>query len=101
AILDRLREIEADVVVANDLRALAIALRLSAPVVYDAHEYAPEEFGNELWWRLLIAPHVRWQCRKYLPRAAGMTTVSPGIAEAYKHDTGVRATVVTSAPGYV
>jgi glycosyltransferase involved in cell wall biosynthesis len=100
AVLDRLRDVEADVVVANDLRALAIALRLDAPVVYDAHEYAPEEFSNERWWRLLIAPHARWQCRRYLPRVAGMMTVSTGIAEAYERDTGVRATVVTSAPAY-
>src|SRR3954452_13661472 len=37
AALERLRNIKADVIVANDLTALPIAVRLGPPVVFDAH----------------------------------------------------------------
>ena len=97
-VLARLRDVQADVVVANDLASLPLALRLGPPVVFDAHEYAPGEFENVLWWRLLIKPFVLWQCRRYIPQTAGMTTVGQAIADEYGRETGVRATVVTNAP---
>jgi hypothetical protein len=90
----------ADVVLANDIAMLPVALRLGPPVVIDAHEYSPEEFGERRWWRHLLAPYIRWQCSRYLPLAAGMTTVSEGIAEAYDREFGVRPVVVTNAPPY-
>jgi hypothetical protein len=96
--LERLRNIKADAVVANDLTALPIALRLGNPVVFDAHEYAPGEFSHLLWWRLLIAPYQRWLSRSYIPCVASMVTVGKAIAKAYECETGVRATVVTNAP---
>jgi hypothetical protein len=100
AVYDRLREVPAHVIVANELSALPLALRLGPPVVFDAHEYSPDEFGENAWWRAVIAPYQRWQCRRYLPHVAAMTTVSHGIADQYERDTGVRATVVTNAPRY-
>ena len=96
--LDRLRGAQADVVVANELAALPIALRLGPPVVFDAHEYAPDEFGERRWWRVVIAPYVHWQCRRYIPQVSMMTTVGQAIADEYERETGVRATVVTNAP---
>src|SRR5205823_4670626 len=101
AIVELLSEVDVDLILANDLRSLEIVLQLDAPVVFDAHEYAPDELGDRLWWRLLFASYVRWQCRRYLPRVAGMTTVGTAIADAYDRDTGVRAAVVTNAPAYV
>jgi hypothetical protein len=100
AVLERLRGVAADVVVANEVAVLPVAACLGPPVVLDAHEYAPEEFSERLWWRRLVAPYVRWQCRRYLPEVAAMTTVSEGIAEAYEREFGVRPVVVTNAPRY-
>jgi hypothetical protein len=97
-VLARLRRVRADVIVANDLASLPIALRLGPPVVFDAHEHAPREFENVLWWRLVIKPFVLWQCRRYIPQVAAMTTVGEAIADEYERETGVRATVVTNAP---
>ena len=97
----RLRDIDADVVLANELATLPVALRLGAPVVFDAHEYSPAEVGEKLWWRLLRAPYVRWQCRRYIPHVAAMTTVAPTIADEYERDTGVKAAVVLNAPARV
>jgi hypothetical protein len=97
-VLSRLRDVRADVVVANEFEALPIALRLGPPVVLDAHEYSPDQWGERRLWRLLIAPYSHWQCRRYVPQVSGMTTVGQGIADEYEREIGVRATVVTNAP---
>jgi hypothetical protein len=99
-VLRRLGDIPADVVLVNELAALPIGLRLGASVVLDAHEFAPEEFSDSLWWRTLIAPYAEWQCRRYLPEVAAMTTVGEAIAAEYARQYGVRAAVITNAPPY-
>jgi hypothetical protein len=98
AVLDRLRQVRADVVIANDLSALPIALRLGPPVVFDAHEYTPAEFAERRLWRIVYGPYIGALCRRYIPPVSAMTTIGRAIADAYERDTGVRATVVTNAP---
>ena len=94
--------LKADVLVVNDAAALPLAFAVAgrAPVVFDAHEYAPSEFQASRLWRLLARPRIRWICRRYLPRVARMMTVSPGIADRYERDFGVRSVVVTNAPRF-
>jgi glycosyltransferase involved in cell wall biosynthesis len=91
-----------DLVLVNDAAALplAFAAATDAPVVFDAHEYAPTEFETSRLWRLLARPRVRWICRRYLPRLAGMMAVSEGIANRYLRDFAVRSVVVTNAPRF-
>ncbi len=98
--LARLAGHGADVTIANDLSALPLACETARgkPVVLDAHEYAPAEQSELLWWRLAVQRHVDGLLRLYLPRIAAMTTVSPGIAELYKSTYGVDPIVVTNAP---
>lgn len=96
----RLAGVKADIVIANDVAALPIAARLGPPVVLDAHEYAPEQFTDQWWWRHLVAPYVRWQCQRYISGVAAMITVSPGIADVYEREFGVHAAVVTNAPPF-
>ncbi len=98
----RLAGIEADVVVANDIDALPVALALfpGARVLFDAHEYAPLEFEDRLFFRVFQQRLRAWQCRTFIPRAAAMTTVCESIAEAYERDTGMRAEIVLNAPDY-
>ena len=99
-VLERLQDVRPDVVVANDIDTLPIALALEAPVVFDAHEHAPSQFDERRLWRALYAARVRWLCRRYLPEVAAMTVVSQGIADAYEREFGVRGTVVTNAAHY-
>jgi len=99
-VLRRLRGMAADVVLANDIPTLPIAVSLGLPVVLDAHEFAPEEFSNRRWWRTLIRPYVDWQCRRYLPEVEAVTTVGKEIADAYERCYGVRPTLVSNAPPY-
>jgi glycosyltransferase involved in cell wall biosynthesis len=100
AVYRRLQTVPADLVLANDLPSLPISLALGPPVVFDAHEYAPDEFADRLWWRTLIAPYAGWLCRRYIPEVAAMTTVAEGIAEAYERLVGVRAVVVRNTPPF-
>jgi Glycosyltransferase Family 4/Glycosyl transferases group 1 len=95
-----LTDVGADVVIVNDTDSLPLAFALGgrAPVVFDAHEYSPSEFATSRLWRLLARPRIRWICQRYLPRVAGMTAVSQGIADRYGRDFGVRSEVVTNAP---
>lgn len=100
AAASRLASVKPDLLIANDLSALPLARRIanSAPVVFDAHELAPEEHADRRWWRLLIRPYVDSLLRMYLPGLAGMTTVAPGVAAAYADRYGVRPVVLTNAP---
>jgi glycosyltransferase involved in cell wall biosynthesis len=79
-----------------------VALRLArgGKVIFDAHEYAPRQYEDVFQWRLLFQEYSTYLCKTYIPRVHGMTTVCPGIAEAYEKDTGVKPLVITSAPDY-
>ncbi len=92
--------LKVDAIVANDLEALPVALAASGgqPVIMDAHEYAPREFDESLWWRLLVQPYKVALCRRYLSRAAAMVTVCDGIAAEYRDRFGVMPGVITNAP---
>lgn len=91
-----------DVIIANDLNtvALALMLRPRCGVHADLHEWEPRVPGAGLKWRMMGHPYARWQLNQ-LKRVASVTTVAPGIAEAYEREYGVRAGVVTNAADYV
>lgn len=91
-----------DVILANDIDTVGLALALDPlrGVHADIHEYAPRQNEELLVWRWFIAPYVRWMCRRFLPRAASMTTVGQGIADEYRRVYGVQVGVVTNAAPY-
>lgn len=97
-----LREAAPDVIIANDLSALPLALALAKgkPVIYDAHEYSPGEYEDQFIWRLLFGRYNHAFCQKYLPRAASTLTVCQGIADEYAQHYGVRPLVVHNAPAH-
>ena len=92
-----------DVVLANDVEAVPIALRLRPRkgVHADLHEYSPLLHEDWEGWRERITPYVEWVCRRYLPRASSWTTVSKGLAREYEKNFGVRAELVTNAAPFV
>ena len=100
--LKALFPVRADLYLANDIDSLPVALRLArgAKVIFDAHEYAPRQREDVFRWRLLFQEYSTYLCKTYIPKVHGMTTVCPGIAEAYEKDTGVKPLVMTSAPDY-
>jgi hypothetical protein len=98
----RLSGISPDLVLANDVHMLPLAFSVAgdAPVILDAHEYAPGQLEHDLGRRILDRRAVVARCRRYLPRLAAMTTVCEGIADLYERDAGVRPAVVTNAPDF-
>ncbi len=89
-----------DLLIANDIAALPLVLRVSGrrPVLIDAHEYSPGEFEDKWLWRLLFAPYYYSLCSRYLPQAAAMTTVCKGIADEYAKEFGVNPKLIHNMP---
>lgn len=100
--LQSLQSTQADIIIANDLSALPLALRLARgrPVIFDAHEYSPGEHDNEIVWRLTLGSFNRAFCAKYLPQATTMLTVCKGIADEYARHYRVRPLVLHNAPAF-
>lgn len=97
-----LRGSEWDLILANDVDAVGLALaQKSAHGVHaDLHEYAPRQKEDVWKWRLFVAPFVRWMCRTFVVRAESVTTVGQGIADEYRRVYGIEAGVVTNAAPY-
>lgn len=91
-----------DLVIANDIDALPLALKVScrAKVFVDLHEYSPREFEDRLFWRLFYQRYKNELCRKFLPLADAVSTVSEGIAKEYQKHFGVLPEVITNASDY-
>ncbi|KQX06387.1 MULTISPECIES: hypothetical protein [unclassified Leifsonia] len=92
-----------DVVLANDVEAVPIALRLKPTkgVHADLHEYSPLLHEDWEGWKLKITPYVEWLCSTYVSRASSWSTVSAGLAREYERVFGFRPVIVTNAAPYV
>jgi Glycosyl transferase 4-like domain len=103
--LRRLRTMvpEFRLILANEPGTLPLALTLSdsgARVLFDAHEFYPAEWEESILWRLRMARYVDWICRTSVPRADCCTTVSAGVAEAYRKYYGTTCVVIRNACQY-
>lgn len=100
--LEQLNNIEVDLIIANDIDTLPIALKIAkkAKVIFDAHEYSPLEFEDQLFFRLFYQKYKTYLCQRYIPQVNSMTTVCQSIADRYKEETGLKATIITNAPDY-
>lgn len=100
----KLRKLPVDLVLANDLDTLPMALRIarkgSAKVLFDAHEYFPGQHEEDKRWMDRERPGIIHLCRTLMPLADHCLTVSPPIADLYHSLTGVRPTIITNAPAF-
>ncbi len=103
-ILATLSSIKADLILANDIDTLPLAIRLAkvcgAKVLFDAHEYSPRQFEDRFVWKIVFQPYITSICSTYIPQVDGMITVGQAIAEQYEKDIGVKPVVMTNAPFY-
>lgn len=92
---------EWDLVLANDVETVPLALTLGAQGVHaDLHEYAPRQ-NEESWrWRWFVAPYARWVVRRWVTRADSVTTVGQELAREYRREFGIDAGVVVNAAPY-
>lgn len=88
-----------DLVVANDIDTLplAFALKGNAKVIFDAHEYAPRHFENNLTWRIFFQQFYIHLCKKLIPKTDAMFTVGQGLANEYEKNFGVKPVIITNA----
>jgi hypothetical protein len=92
-----------DVVVANDVLAvpLAVSLKPRRGVHADLHEYAPKQGEDDLKWRLSVGPFMDWACRQYVTKADSVSTVAEGIADEYASVYGIpKPSIVPNASAY-
>ncbi|KFC66777.1 Glycogen synthase [Bosea sp. LC85] len=95
-----------DLVIANDWRSLPVAFAArrasGARIIYDSHEFAPEEFSDSWRWRALARRHVMRVEDRYIRKADAIVTVSPGIAEALAERYGLseRPVVISNTPSW-
>lgn len=94
-----------DLVIANDWRALPLAFAAKrgcgARIIYDSHEFAPEEFADSWRWRVLARQHVVRIEDRYIREADAVVTVSDGIADALAKRYGLtRPTVISNTPAW-
>jgi glycosyltransferase involved in cell wall biosynthesis len=91
-----------DLIIANDIHALPVALKVAAhrPVLADLHEYSPRESEEDWRWRLTLQGFNRDLCRRYLPKAGAVTTVCDSLAREYSRQFNVPVRTVTNAGPY-
>ncbi len=85
--------------IANDWRMLPIAAAAAARVggryVYDSHEFAVEEYGERLSWRLFQRPIAAAVERRFIGAAGAVVSVSPGITQALQKRYALAAPAIT------
>lgn len=100
----KLKATDVDLILANDIESLPIAVKLAelkkCKLIYDAHEYTPREFENSWRWRFFYQKYKTYLCKKYLPKVDIMLTVCQGIAEEYHKQFNVKPIVITNAPPF-
>lgn len=89
---------------ANEAIALPVATRAAqltgASVLFDAHEYSPDQFKGDRMLGAVAEPFYRHVLARDAPLAAAMVAVSPGIAQRYEAELGVDCGVILNAPRY-
>lgn len=91
-----------DFIIANDADALPVALKIkgNAKVIFDAHEYSPEENNDSLRWRILFKKYKTYLIQQYAQKADFMLTVCDGIAKKYNSEFSLNPMVLTNAADY-
>lgn len=91
-----------DLIIVEDLELLPLAFKIKggAKVIFDAREYYPRQQEHSWLWRVLERPERLRLCSSYLSRCDHVMTVSPGLANEYKREFGIEASVYRSVPFY-
>ncbi len=103
-----LQERTFSLIVCQDILLLPLALavknlpqnRGNCRLIMDIREFFPRLRENSLYWRLCWRGLMDYICKKYLPQADVVFTVSPGLAQGYKDEYGVDCIVLPSLSYY-
>jgi len=98
-----LRKETFDLIIANDAETLPLAFEISdskSKVFFDAHEYAPRQFEDRLYWRIFFQRFATDLCKSYIPHVVGMSTINNGIASEYENRFGIKPIIITNAANF-
>lgn len=89
-----------DSIICYDLILLPVLLGKSptARIIQDLREYYPEQFGENLFWRVTFGKLANFICENHLVQTTVCWTVSPGLAKKYKATYGVECSLMPSYP---
>jgi hypothetical protein len=90
--------------VANDIETLPLAEKIAdgkSKIFFDAHEYAPRQFEDRMYWRIFFKRFTVHLCRKFIPKVDAMSTINSGLAKAYETEFSVKPVIITNATNYV
>lgn len=97
-VFHKLANTQYDVVIVNDIYlgpvARRIANHIGARLVFDAREYYPRQYEHSWLWRVFIRPVRQSLCRQFIATADLVTTVSPGLAQAYADEFDIQKPLV-------
>lgn len=99
-------DVRCDFVIAHDYFTAPLAAYLAkkngCKFSVDVHEYSRGQYMHDPKWRTVIRPWVHAMEKRFLPKAAVVTTVCDGIADLLHRECGLkkRPTVVRSTPFY-
>lgn len=89
---------------ANDWDSQPVAVRAARErgfaVLYDCHEYSPEQGANNAIWRTLVTPYREYLLRAYNDHIGHITTVSEGLVQLYHKLLGWNPTIIMNAQRY-
>lgn len=93
-----------DLIHANDWDGLPVAVRGikkdGSKVLFDAHEFSPEQEADNWIWCILIKPFREYLLHKNLPKIDEMITVSGKIGELYKNYFHIQPKIILNAHNY-
>jgi hypothetical protein len=102
-IIKSLSNKEFDVIIANDIESvpLAIKIKKNARIIFDAHEYSPKQFDDQILFRHFYKKYIEYLFENYLMYVDKMITVSEGIAEEYYKNYKIKPVVISNASDFV
>jgi len=93
-----------DIIHANDWDSLPVAAKAkknnSIKILFDAHEYSPEQGADTFFGKILIKPYRIYLFNQYLKRADKVITVSPGVQDLYYQHFGIKSDLIINVSAY-
>jgi hypothetical protein len=85
-----------DLLFLNDVQTIGLSGHVGngTPVIMDMHEYAPREMEDDWRFRLLLQSYYTYLCKRYLPSADLVITVSDGLRLGFDELCGTSARIV-------
>lgn len=101
---DLIRQGSFDLIHANDWDSLPVAVegaaRTDTRILFDAHEFSPEQESNRPAWRVFVKPFKSYLFRRYLDKADRMITVSSGIRDLYTRQFRLTPQIILNTTAY-